>query len=352
MPTFRRAVVRTVLDERPGLQRVEVEMADGSRAKAYALSKLTGPVHVGNPVIVNTTAVDLGLGTGGWHVVHWNLARDEWSHPGPGHVMKLRYTSLQADTGSVEELEPAMADADELDGTPVVACGLHSQVACVAVAFKAALPNARLAYVMTDGAALPLALSELVHQLVARHLIDVTITAGHAFGGDHEAINVASALVAAREVARADAVVVAMGPGVVGTATRLGFSALEVGPILDTAVALGGRPIAALRVSAADARLRHQGVSHHSVTALNLLTAARVVLPVPAGAHEAAIRADLAKTGLADRHRVFPVAGVDIATLLGEAGLQVSSMGRTVAEDPVFFSAAAAAGTAAAALVR
>ena len=40
------------------------------------LTQLTGRVDVGDAVVVNTTAVELGLGTGGWHVVHWNLARD------------------------------------------------------------------------------------------------------------------------------------------------------------------------------------------------------------------------------------------------------------------------------------
>ena len=129
MPSFRTATVDAVLAERAGLQRVTV---DGERA--YVLTELVGPVAVGDRVVVNTTAVELGLGTGGWHVVHWNLARDSWSHPGGGHVMKLRYTSLQADVGSAEEDHGGLlAEADDLEGTPVVACGLHSQVPCVAV---------------------------------------------------------------------------------------------------------------------------------------------------------------------------------------------------------------------------
>src|SRR5690606_2824394 len=140
-------------------------------------TRLIGPVAVGDPVVVNTTAVELGLGTGGWHVVHWNLARTDWSEPGPGHIVKLRYTSLQADVGAAEELEAGvLVDADALDGTPVVVCGLHSQIASAAAAFAAAAPGARLAYVMTDGAALPLALSDLVHDLRAAGLLAGTIT--------------------------------------------------------------------------------------------------------------------------------------------------------------------------------
>ena len=125
-------------------------------------------------MVVNTTAVELGLGTGGWHVVHWNLARDDWSEPGPGHIIKGRYTSLQADVGSTEEHLEALAEVDSIDGMPVVAAALHSQLPAVAAAFKDAVPPGRLAYVMTDGAGLPLALSDLVaslrdHRLDRRH---------------------------------------------------------------------------------------------------------------------------------------------------------------------------------------
>ena len=102
MPSFRTAEVTTILEERPGLQRVTVRMPDGSDARAYALTELTGDCAVGDHVVLNTTAVELSLGTGGWHVVHWNLARDEFRRPGPDHVMKLRYTSLQFDAGTSE----------------------------------------------------------------------------------------------------------------------------------------------------------------------------------------------------------------------------------------------------------
>lgn len=181
MPSFRTGTVTAVLSERAGLQRVEV---DGRRA--FVLTALIGPVAVRDRVVVNTTAVDLGLGTGGWDVVHWNLARDGWSEPGPGHVMKLRYTSLQADTGVAEE-GPSYRQPDGLGGMPVVACGLHSQVACVAAVVRHLAPATRIAYVMTDGGALPLALSDLVAGLRHAGLLDVTVTAGHAFGGDLEA---------------------------------------------------------------------------------------------------------------------------------------------------------------------
>ncbi|HEX5614587.1 MAG TPA: DUF3866 family protein [Acidimicrobiia bacterium] len=352
MPSFRTGRVLRLLEERPGLQRVEVELGQGPE-RAYVLTQLTGDVAVDDDVVVNTTAVELGLGTGGWHVVHWNLRRDAWAEAGPGHIMKSRYTSLQADVGSSEEHWTELAEVTSIDGMPVVAAPLHSQVPAIAAAFKEAAPAARLAYVMTDGAALPLALSDLVAALRARRLLDATITCGHAFGGDYEAVSVHSALAVARHIVRADATIVAMGPGIVGTGTRLGFSGIEVGPVLDAAASLGGVPIACLRVSFADPRPRHQGVSHHSITALAIACRSRVLVAVPAlgGAAERRVRADLDAGGIADRHDVVAVTPTDAVALLAHHDLHVVSMGRPAAEDPVLFACAAAAGTLAAARV-
>jgi hypothetical protein len=350
MPSFRTGRVTSLLEARPGLQRVEVDLGEGPE-RAYVLTQLTGTVEPGDAVVVNTTAVELGLGTGGWHVVHWNLERGEWSEKGPGHIIKARYTSLQADVGSAEEhFDPELADVESIDGLPVVAAALHSQVPAVAVAFKDRRPDARLAYVMTDGAALPLALSDLVAALVERGLVDATVTCGHAFGGDYEAVSVYSALAVARHVVGADAAVVAMGPGIVGTGTRLGFSGIETGPVLDAAAGLGGDPIACLRVSFADERPRHRGVSHHTVTTLRLACHSRVTIPVPAvgGEEEARIRADLDAADLTGRHDVVTVDAPDVIAGFAAHGLGIASMGRPAEADPVLFQAAAAAGHVAA----
>ncbi|HVF75788.1 MAG TPA: DUF3866 family protein [Acidimicrobiales bacterium] len=296
MPRFTTASVAELLLERPGLQRIALD--NGRRA--YVLTELLGPVAVGDEVVVNATAVDLGLGTGGWDVVHWNLSRREWDNPGAGHILKLRYTSLQADVAVVE-------GEGSLDGKPVVACFLHSQLAAVAAAFRHGAPGKRLAYVMTDTAALPLALSDLV----ADGLFDVTVTAGQAFGGDLEAVNVASALVGTD----ADAVVVGPGPGVVGTDTTYGFSSLDVAATVDLVHALGGLAILAPRYSDADPRERHRGMSHHTTTVLELVQATPL-MPVPDDGPELDITA--------------------------------TTMGRSAADDPGFFAYAAAAGVAAA----
>ena len=336
MPTFRVATVTEVLAERPGLQRVDTTVG-----RAYVLTQLTGTVAAGDDVVVNTTAVDLDLGTGGWHVVHWNLARtDGWVAPGDGHVMKLRYTSLQSDTGVAEEHDDYASPLD-LGGRPVVALALHSQLAPVAVAYAHATGgDRRLVYVMTDGGALPLALSDLVAELRRRDLVAATVTAGHAFGGDHEAVNVTSALDVAVACADADAIVVGTGPGVVGTGTAHGHTALEVAHIVDVVASSNGRPIVPLRISDADRRDRHRGVSHHSLTAL-ARAHGRAAVPYPS--------AGAAPEGVG-HHDVVPVDVPDIELLLREAGLHVTTMGRGPDAEPRFFAHAAAAGVLAATL--
>lgn len=306
-------------------------MPDGSTARAYSLTQLTGTCDVGDRIVVNTTAVELELGTGGWHFVHWNLAREEFVQPGPEHIMKLRYTSLQFDAGTDELAHPEVDQP--LDGLPVAVCSVHSQVAAVAAAFAQAAPARRLVYVMTDGASLPLALSDLVAALVGRKLLSGTVTAGNAFGGDLEAVTVASALGLAAHTLGADAVVVGMGPGVVGTGTRLGTTGIEVAPILDLVQSLGGRAVLCVRASDGDPRDRHRGVSHHTITTLQLTHSTPLVATEPP---------DVA--ALHGVHLVPAGHGPSAKELFESHDLHVTTMGRTVDQDPLFFAAATAAG--------
>lgn len=323
MPRFVTATVTDVLGERAGLQRVATDAG-----RAYVLTDLVGPVASGDRVVLNTTAVELGLGTGGWHVVHWNLAREAWSRAGAGHIMKLRYTSLQHDSGAAEEDHPELPST--IPGMPVVACSLHSQVAVVAAVVRHLAPGARIAYVMTDGAALPLALSDLVDALRTAGVIDTTITAGHAFGGDLEAVAVPSALALARHVTGADLAIVGMGPGVVGTGSSLGTTAVEVAGVVDAADRMGALVALCCRASSGDARERHRGVSHHVRTILGL-AAARPALPVPAE-----LAGDVVGAAI--------VEPPDVAGVLAALGVRVTTMGRGPDEDPLFFAAAGAAG--------
>ncbi|MDT7572221.1 MAG: hypothetical protein QOE05_2395 [Actinomycetota bacterium] len=340
MPSFRTARVSEITSARRGLQRLLLD--DGSRA--YVLTQLTGDVEVGDDVIVNTTAVELGLGTGGWHVVHWNLSRSELDAPGPGHIMKIRYTSLQVDTGSAEEsLGPPADSLPQLGGVPVLGGSLHSQVAVAAAVIKTIRPGLRISYVMTDGGALPLALSDLVAELAQRSLIDGTITAGHAFGGDLEAVSVPAALQLAVEMQRADVVICAMGPGVVGTSSHLGTTAVEVSAVLTWAERLGCRPVPIARASSGDPRPRHQGISHHTRTAL-ALTPGAVDVPLPRGAGLAG--------AIEPPHAAVEIEVPDVAAILEALSLRVTTMGRGVAEDRLFFDVTAAAAAHAVNLLR
>lgn len=343
--------------ENPGVQEAIVRTDDGREASALNYPALAGVVAPGDRVLLNTTAVDLGLGTGGKDFVvaraGSGVALDVSSG---GHVMKLRYTPLQTDVLAVEAQESphhaVMREARSLEGMPVVACGLHSQVPLVAAAVKSSAPSLRVAYCMTDGGALPIALSNLMRSSVSAGLVDETVTCGSAFGGGLEAVNLHSGLLAARHVARADVAIVAIGPGVAGTATPFGHGGVAQGEALNAAGVLGGVPIAAPRVSFADERPRHRAVSHHTLTALAAISLVRARVPVPSLPADLAeaLEHALAAAGVWERHdRVACSAGSVPPPDL--RGIEVRTMGRGLAEDPAFFAAAFAAGEAAAAAV-
>ena len=353
MPRFATGVVARVLTERRGVVRLVVRLGAEER-RATGFADILGPVAPGDRVVVNTTAVDLGLGSGGEDFVLWNLERPAAGRLSGGHILKLRYTPWQIDTLSAEapesEHHATLAEATSLDGMPVVACELHSQIPAVVAVLKRRLPAVRIAYVMTDGAALPLAHSNLVAQLRKEGLVDLSITCGHAFGGDLECVNVFSALVAARHAGRAGVAVVAMGPGIVGTQTVLGHTGMEQGQVLSAAASLGGLPIAALRMSFADPRERHRVVSHHTLSALRYAALARSIVAVPELEDDrlGQVLDRLAAAGVTERHDVRVVDASEALPALDHFGLAPKTMGRSVADDPAFHLAAGAAGLIAA----
>lgn len=336
-----------------GAQRLTVRL-DGSAdtARAVAYPALSGTCATGERVLCNTTAVDLALGTGGEHFVvaraGEGVALDD---PAAGHIMKLRYTPLQRDVTVVEE--PAsghhevMVQARSLEGMPAVCCGLHSQVPLVAAAVREVAPSARVVYVMTDEASLPMAVSRMVPRMRAEGLIDGTITAGQAFGGELEAVNVYSALLAARHVLHADVTIIAIGPGIPGTGTPFGHSGVAQGQAINAVCALGGAAIACLRLSFADERPRHVPVSHQTLTALTSVALGRAAVPVPLLEEEQQTSVDRAldAAGVWTRHERCDV---EDAALPDTGTIIVKSMGRSASEDPAFFMAAAAAGRCAA----
>lgn len=340
----------------------------GTEVRALAYPGLVGDPAVGDRVLLNVSALARGLGTGGYALV---TALPDALPPdpaaGPGHLVKARYTPLQALVLGVDEQESAdhdaLREADDLAGLPVVVADLHSALPAILAGarFAAALagrPAPRVAYVMSDGGALPAWFSRTVAGLREAGWIEACVTAGQAFGGDLEAVTVHTALLAARLVVGADLVVVAQGPGNLGTGTRWGFSGVAAGEAINAVHVLGGRPIASLRVSGADARDRHLGVSHHSLTAYGrvALVPADVVVPLFAAGgplEELGVRVrQQAKTLGAPNgpHRLVEIdAGDDLLAALGSSPVRLSTMGRGLDQDPAAFLAAAAAGVHAAA---
>src|SRR5918992_4938530 len=257
--SLRRGVVSAVVEEAEGLTRLEV---DGVACVAYP--RLTGPVQVGDEVVVNVQARELGLGSGGFDVLYANLTRGlELEGEGGAHVRVLPYTPVQHAVRHVEEDGPL---ADDLGGLPVVCCTLHSQVAPAC----AALDGTRVAYVQIPGGALPVALSDTVRALKTRGLVERSIGVGPCFGGDAQAVSSVSALAWASG-AGFDAVACSLGPGIVGTGSRFGHGGLNAAHAANAAAARGGAPVVAVRVSHGDPRERHQGVSHHTSAVLELI---------------------------------------------------------------------------------
>ncbi len=349
MIRIRRGVVLRVLDERPGIVELAVDV-DGDAEPALAYPAIVGPVGPGDTVLLNTTAVALGLGTGGWHFVMGAEGAGSGEVPPGGHLMKLRYTPEQVAVHGVEELDgphgAAMAQAGSLEHTPVVWIALHSMLGPV-VAGAVAAGARSVAYVMTDGAALPAPFSRLARRLRDRGLLGDVVSCGQAFGGDLEAVNAFSGLLAARHVSRADVIVIGDGPGNTGTRTRWGASNVWSAMSINGAAILDGEPIAALRVSFADPRPQHRGVSHHSLTVLERVALSSIHVAVPALDDDVQRRTvwdALRDARIEERHRIVEANGRPALDLLDERGIEQRSMGRGPADDPAFFLAAGAAG--------
>jgi hypothetical protein len=306
--SLRRGRVTAVFERLPELIRCEV---DGVVCLAYP--RLTGPVEEGDDVIVNVQARELGLGSGGFDVLYANLTHG-LDLPGAegAHVMKLPYTPLQHAVIHAEEAERL---AEGLDGMPVVCSSLHSQVVPVCAGIG---KGARVAYVQLPGGALPVSFSDAVRTLKERGFVETAVAVGACVDGDVHCLTIASALTWTR-AAGFEVAVCSIGPGVVGTGSFLGHGGLAAAEVANAAAALGGKAVIAARVSDADERERHRGVSHHTQAVLSLCLADVVV----------------ASDDDAEGWR-------DVCD-----GLPLSHMGRGPDEDPAFFAAAFAAGRAA-----
>lgn len=319
------------------------------KEKAINYPQLTGKIEIGDEVILNTIAVRKKLGTGDYYFVLWNLKYKDLVIPARGHIIKLRYTPIQFNILAAEEEESPyyakIKNFKSLENMPVIIGSLHSQLAPAAVVIKKEKPKTKISYIMTDGGALPISFSHLVRQLKKKKIIDSTITIGHAFGGDFEAINIFSGLAIAKVAARSDIAIVIMGPGHVGTNSPLAFSGIEQGEIINAVNSLQGIPIAIPRISFADKRIRHRVISHHTLTALSLATCTPCIVTLPQLKDE---KMELVKKRLSDfkidkTHQV-KIIKENTPQVLDEFGIEVTTMDRGIKEDEEFFRAAGAAG--------
>jgi len=316
----------------------------GERRAAWADETLVGEMREGDEVVVNVAALDLGLGSGGFDLVHVNLTRGlEAGADGDDHVIKLNYTSLQHAVGPVEAAEAAGAGVEVAESgaasnhLPVLVLPLHGHLAPAAWAASQAAPGIRLGYVQTGGGALPGSLSRDIAELRERDLLCGHIAAAPAYGGEHDALSTVGALDAAANRLGWDAILIGPGPGIIGSNTEFGHGGMAALDSAHAALSLKLPTLVSPRLSASDPRERHCDVSHHTYTVLELLLAP-VEVAVPEG--EDGIAAALEEAPGRHRLRSAP------ADLDGYAatGLPARTMGRSLAQDPLFFAAPLAAG--------
>ena len=334
---------------------------DGETLLALAYTDLVGEPSPGDRVLLNVSALELGLGTGGMALIVAipdRLPADP--EPGPGHIVKARYTPLQTVVLGVDEQESPhheiLRGATGIDAMPVILADLHSALPAILAGLRQAHPEVRVAYVMTDGGALPIAFSRTVAGLSQAGWLTGTITVGQAFGGDLEAVNVHTGLLAAAHVLHADVAIVAQGPGNLGTGSPWGYSGVATGEALNATSVLGGRAIASLRVSEADERERHRGISHHSLTAYGKVARAAADVPVPLlggafGEHVLEQARELVRAS-AGRLQLREVDITGLFDALALSPVRLSTMGRGLDQDEASFVAAAAAGRFAARLLK
>jgi len=340
---------------------IALEGTEGPPREAIADVGMVGEAEEGDELVVNVQALDLGLGSGGFDVVHVNLTRGLHGAGTPGAgVMKLNYTSLQHAVAPVED--------ERLDlplARPVAVLALHGQLAAVAWAFARARPGARLGYVQTEGGALPGGHSRAVATLRADGLLAGHLTAGAAFGGEGEAISTAGALHHGLHTLGWDAAICGPGPGIVGSSSALGHGGMSALDSAHVALALGAPTVLVVRMSSSDERGRHRGISHHTLTVLDLLLEP-VTVALPAGMRSPVgteLRASLGTVFGRDKQPSRPALAADVARparitrhdwrraevdlpAYASSGLPTETMGRSLAEDPLFFAAALAGGAA------
>lgn len=347
--SYRKAKVVEIEKSLDSITWIKVKI-DDEVYKAINYNFMTGPINIEDMVIVNTTAVELSLGTGGYHFVIFNFNNESKSIDGKGHIMKLRYTPLQIKCLSAEEEDSEYHDLfnsfTSLNNHKCIVGTLHSMLAPIASTIKWMNKDIKINYIMTDGGSLPIFFSNTVRDLKEKGIINNTITIGHAFGGDLECVNIYTGLIAAKEILKSDITIITMGPGIVGTGTKYGFSGIEQGQIIDAINNLGGDPIIVPRISFKDSRGRHKGLSHHTTTVLSEIsnTTGKVIIPIMDQEKQNIIEEQINTFGLNKKYNIIYENGEKVLDAMNYFNLKTTTMGRSFEDDKEYFLTLGAVG--------
>lgn len=310
---------------------------------AYVFKKFCGCVKPGNKVILNTTATRLNLGTGGYDFVICILSEScsSFEDERSSHLIKLNYTPYQFSIPVVEETEDYLEALRQFEKfkklkSSVAALSIHSHLLPFLLGLKSRNPDVKTAVVLDDSNCLPAFLSSVLNYIKDNMLADAVITVGQAFGGTHEAINHASAFIYASFALKASIIVTAPGFGLKGTGSRFGHSAIKTAEVLFYADNLGARPYLVPRISFADSRERHYGLSHHTVEIAELKKSGFHLL-VPEINHEAGHLIFEKAAAFKELVLSFSFDEQIALSKLKSHENMLKSMGRGLKDDPYFF---------------
>ncbi|MTI70209.1 MAG: DUF3866 family protein [Firmicutes bacterium] len=342
MISIKEGLVNKIIESDENITLIEV-LIDGFKERAINYNKITGNVNKNDIVILNCIALELSLGTGGLHFVMGNKSKKTKKSKQKGHIIKMRYTPFQVRCLASEEqnspYHKTIKNFKSLENNIFAIGTLHSMLAPLASMIKWLKPNAKINYIMTDGGALPIYFSNTVKELKKKNIIDNTITIGHAFGGDYECVNIYSGLIVSKEILKSDVTIVSMGPGIVGTGTKYGFSGIEQGYIIDAVNNLEGISYAIPRIIFNDERKRHIGISHHTITNLSKVTCTKsnVVLPLLETKKLDKIKKLIEENKIDCKHNIYFENGSDIKKAMDHFNISVNTMNKSYKQQKEFF---------------
>lgn len=347
MLSLEKGEVREIIYEDNEIQILEVRL--NSIEKAINYKKSIGKCKTGDWVFLNTIAGRLGLGTGGYHFVYLNLGSTYGAEEGGrdmGHIIKMKYTQSQMRFRTIEEFsdyKELFNSPQDLGGKPLVVTTLHSMVPVIAGTIKYLDFKRKVVCIYTYGGALNSDFSKSLRELKSKRIISSVITCGECFGGDFEAVNIYTALIFAYMELKCDVAVVVCGPGVAGTGTYYGFSTMEMIMPLYAGENLNLKAILSPRISFADKRERHYGISMQTMAILKAVDF-KVSLPIYRSDKVDILLRQIEKESLNEKVRVEIVNSSYASETIEHFGIDTSVMGRKYFDDMDYFDNLSAVG--------